>query len=118
MEKLEFIPSGWGDDFEAEGGWPEGWPSDIVEDGRLDYGDPFVKFKGYDTSYQADDQERVLFAHGYRFQCEVKLCYETDSLWCEDVISRFPARDREEAKRLLQVAADALYGEPPHKPLI
>ena len=112
--ELRFHDSGWFNDFEDDGDWPAGWPHDIeYPDGSFDYGEPYVKFKAYDLTNDwnnLEEYEWALCEQGYEFNCEVKLCYVTPALFCEDVIAHFPARDKEEAERLLQVAADALYG--------
>ena len=107
---LDFLKSGWGDDFESIQCWPEDWPKNIeFEDGSMDYVDPFVKLKAYDTKHQLDERERDFLARGFPFYCEVQLCYYTTGLYCEDILARFPARDEREAKQLLQCASDALY---------
>ena len=109
---LDFYDSDYGRDFEAVCYWPESWPHDIeYQDGSMDYMDGDVWFKAYDTSLKENDEDARLFEHGYLFNCIVRIRYYTTSLYCEDVLAKFPARDKEEAERLLQVAADALYGE-------
>ena len=110
--KLHFYPSGCGRDFEALGHWPEGWPCNIeYPDGSLDYIDPEVKFKAYETAQRELPWDRQLDGMGIEFRCEVRFLYDTTSLWCENVLIAFTAKDKHEAERLLQIAADALYGE-------
>ena len=104
MSKLYFEHSGYGCDFEAAEYWPKGWPHD-------NYMDSDVWFKAHDTSLKENDRDAELFEQGYLFNCEVRIRYYTSGLYCEDPLANFPARDQEEAERLLQVAADALYGE-------
>ncbi len=116
MNKLYFEHSGYGCDFEAAEYWPKGWPHDIeYPDGYMDYMDGDVWFKAYDTSLKENERDAELFEQGYLFNCEVRVRYYTSGfpvqalLYCEDPLASFPARDQEEAERLLQVAADALY---------
>lgn len=112
MSKLHFEDSDYGEDFECACDWPEDWPHDIeYPDGYIDYMDGDVWFKAYDTSLKENDEDATLFEQGYLFNCYVRIRYYTTGLYCEDGLAKFPARDKEEAERLLQVAADALYGE-------
>lgn len=105
--KLDFYDSNYGEDFEAMTDWPGGWPHES-EDGRA-FDD--VWFKAYDTSFKENDEDAELFEQGYLFNCIVRTRNYTPSLYCEDVLAKFPAKDKEEAERLLQIAADALYRE-------
>lgn len=110
--KLDFYSSDYGEDFEAMSDWPNDWPHDIEwPDGYMDYMFCDVWFKAYDTSFKANDEDAMLFEQGYLFNCIVRIRYYTTGLYCEDGLAKFHARNREEAERLLQVAADALYGE-------
>lgn len=110
--KLDFYESGYGEDFEAAADWPKGWPHDIeYPDGYMDYMDGDVWFKAYDTSLKENDEDVDLFRQGYLFNCNVRIRYYTTGLYCEDGLAKFPARDKEEAERLLEIAADALYGK-------
>ena len=110
--ELHFYESGCGRDFEALSHWPEGWPSDIeYPDGYLDYIDPEVKFKAYETAQKELDWDVELHESGFEFRCEVRFLYATTGLWCEDILIEFPAKDEEDAKRLLTLAAEAFYGE-------
>ena len=112
MFKLDFQSCDYGEDFEYVYNWPKGWPHDVeYEDGSVDYVDGDVWFKAYDTSLKENEEDAGLFEQGYLFNCTVRLRYYTTGLYCEDFLAKFPAKDREEAERLLQVAADALYGE-------
>ena len=104
---LDFYDSDYGKDFEACWDWPEGWP----HEDELEYLEDNIWFKAYDTSLCETKNDIALFEQGYLFDCIVRACYYTPNLYCEDVLARFPARTREEAERLLQLAADALYEE-------
>lgn len=112
MFKLDFQSSDYGEDFEYVYDWPRDWPCSIEHtDGSIDYDDGDVWFKAYDTSFKENDEDAELFELGYLFNCIVRIRYYTTGLYCEDVLAKFPAKDKEEAEHLLQVAADALYGE-------
>jgi len=112
MYELDFYNTEYGEDFEAITDWPKGWPHDLKSpDGYVDYSDGDVWFKAYDTSFKANHEDAELFERGYQFNCIVRIRYYTTSLYCKDVLAKFPAKDRAEAERLLQIAADALYGE-------
>lgn len=104
---LDFYDSDYGEDFEACCYWPKDWPHEH-EDGLV-FDD--VWFKAYDTSLKENDEDTALFEQGYLFNCIVRVRYYTPSLYCEDGLAKFPAHDKEEAERLLQLAADALYEE-------
>jgi len=107
---LYFYDTGYGKDFDAAWDWPKGWPHDIeYPDGSMDYMDGDVWFKAYDTSLKENDEDKELFEQGYLFNCQVRIRYYTTGMYCEDGLAKFPARDREEAERLLTVAAAALY---------
>ena len=109
---LDFYDSDYGQDFEACWDWPEGWPQNIeFPDGSMEYTDGDVWFKAYDTSLLEADEDIALFEQGYLFNCYVRLRYNPPSPYCDDVLAHFPAHDKEEAERLLQLAADALYGK-------
>ena len=107
---LDFQSCDYGEDFEYVYDWPESWPQNIEHpDGYMDYMDGDVWFKAYDTSLCANEEDKELFEQGYLLNCVVRLRYYTTGLYCEDGLAKFPARDKEEAERLLQAAADALY---------
>ena len=107
MNVLDFYSSDYGDDFEAMLDWPKDWPTDQTQRGEFED----VWFKAYDTSLKENDEDTELFERGYLFNCCVRIRYYESGRYCEDYIAKFPAKDKEEAERLLQVAADALYGE-------
>lgn len=105
--RLDFYDSDYGKDFEAMTDWPDGWPHEITDDGLLDD----VWFKAYDTSLKETNEDTTLYERGYLFNCIVRVRYYTAGLYCEDVLAKFPAKNKDDAERLLQIAADALHGE-------
>ena len=105
-----FTDCEYGEDFENVWWWPKGWPNDIkYPDGSVYLNDPQIWFKAYDTSLCETSEDSELFEQGYLFNCMVRTMYDRTVFYCEDVLAEFPARDREEAERLLTVAAAALY---------
>ena len=103
--ELDFYSSDYGEDFEAMTDLPNDWPhedDDMLND---------VWFKAYDTSLKEICEDAELFEQGYLFNCYVRVRYHANGVYCEDELAKFPARDREDAERLLKVAADALYGK-------
>lgn len=104
---LDFYDSNYGEDFEACWDWPKDWPHKC--DDANCYGD--VWFKAYDVSLcERSDDDRLL-ERGYLFDCYVFVRYSAPEWYWEDDLAHFPAHDKEEAERLLQLAADALYGK-------
>lgn len=109
---LDFYDSGYGNDFECVWEWPDSWPQNIeFADGSVDFYDPYIWFKAYDTSLCENEEDAGLYEQGYLFNCIIRTRYDSSSFYCEDVLAKFPAKDREEAKRLLTLAAKAIYEE-------
>ena len=107
--KLHFDDCCWLRDFEAWCDVPRGWV-----DGWDDPRNWQIWFKAYDCEKEFNDTEAEYRQRGYEFDCVVQLiCDPIDGsgMTAEWVLAEFPARNEEEAERLLQVAADALYGE-------
>ena len=108
--KLYFDDCYCGEDFEAYCDLPEDWyggddMSDLFNNG-------FIWFKAYDTAEVPYDMTEEFAKDGYAFECIVRFQYDPAcGPYHEEDLAIFGARDREEAERLLQVAADALYGE-------
>ena len=110
--KLYFDETCYGEDFETVCDWPEGWAHGCeYPDGSIDYSESDVWFKAYDTSLCENERDRELFEQGYGFNCVVRLRYVTSGLYCEDELASFPALDRRDAERLLQITADEIYGK-------
>jgi len=70
-----------------------------------------VWFRAYDTSVAAGWNGRDLALHnsGIEFDCEVSIQFAVGSSGEDIYLFGFTAQDRQEAERLLQTAADALY---------
>lgn len=107
--KLFFDECYWLGDFEAwcdvSSGWVDGWDDPINWQ---------VWFKAYDCEKQINDTETEYWEQRYEFDCVVRLIcdpFGSNGMTAEWVLAEFPAKNVEEAERLLQVAADALYGE-------
>ena len=105
--KLEIRKSGYMKDIESI----ECPPSDWVEN-TLDW---YILFKGYDLDAWCCSQEELrMHEDGNDFICVVELYNEPfDGSEIKEVIelAKFPAKDEAEARRLLQIAADAIYGK-------
>lgn len=97
--ELVFSECNYGEDFESVEYVPEGWP--VGEDA-------FIWFKAYDTSFCETERETELHDAGFEFDCLVWL--EHRCMGPRDYLMESTgARNKQEAERLLQVAADALY---------
>jgi len=94
------------DDFEAICDPPDDWLA-LDPDDRLEM---FVWFKAYDSSACWGPRDSDLKANGYEYDCLawVEFGYMGHR---EYLMENVKARTREEAERLLQLAADALYGK-------
>lgn len=67
----------------------------------------YVCFQAFDTSFDADYPiDRLLLENEFEFDCEVRVWFDDGN---DIYLHSFAAHDKQEAKRLLQVAADALY---------
>jgi len=110
--KLNFDACDVGRDFEACCDLPGIWAESSNDPCSL-YQRAFIWFKAYDLlvgPYTKDDAR--LRAEGYEFSCLVRIRSDWANIGAIDEdLGVFGARDMEEAERLLQVAADALYGE-------
>ena len=107
--RLHFDDCAWLRDFEAWRDVPRGWV-----DGWDDPANWQVWFKAYDCQQMTCETETDYWERGYGFRCLVNLVcdpIEGNGVYAEWVLGEFPARDVCEAERLLQVAADALYGK-------
>lgn len=106
--RLQFDEGGERGDFNAVVAPPRDWP--VTYD---DWGLPEIDvwFRAYTTKVDAgrgEGRDYELWADGYDYDCYVEA--STPTCFNEYEIAHFPARSREEAERLLQVAADAIYG--------
>lgn len=95
-------------DFEAYCDLPDDWAdedSPLREDG-------YIWFKAYSTGIEDDyDQTARFRAEGYAYECLIRYQYDPPhGPYREIDIATFGASSREEAERLLQTAADAIYG--------
>lgn len=85
---------------------PESWmPFEKVEELEL-----FIRFDSYELSEWAMGEDEIeMLDNGFNYVCLVGIEYgKTDDF---EVLAKFPAKTEQEAERLLQVAADALYGK-------
>ena len=106
--KLYFEDCDYGEDFESLCDLPEDWyDGDDMSDL---YNNSFIWFKAYDTSLCQSLRDESLYESGFGFDCCVwlEVEYMGDRKYLMDGV---PAKGRTEAERLLQAAADALYGE-------
>ena len=69
----------------------------------------FIWFRAYTTRHFMSNREETLWMRGYGYDCFVEV--EVDDDWCAYELAHFSARDAEEAERLLQACADAIYEE-------
>ena len=103
--ELVFNECAYGMDFESIESPPISWGI-----GGDEPGDPFIWFKAYDTSMCENYRECKLHESGYKFDCLawVEFGYMGRR---EYLMQGIPARNQEEAERLLQACADAIYEE-------
>lgn len=86
-------------------GWVDGWDDPINWQ---------VWFKAYDCANRTNGTETRYWDDGYEFDCIVELICDPiygNGITAQWKLAEFPARNEKEAERLLQVAADALYGK-------
>ena len=105
--KLWFDEGGMPGDFAVVMDPPKDWP--VTYD---DWDEPSIDiwFRAYATKYDAErgyGRDYELWSDGYDYDCYVEV--STPHCFNEYELAHFPARDREEAERLLTVAAAALY---------
>ena len=85
---------------------PESWmPFEKAEEIEL-----FIHFDSYELSEWAigEDEDEML-DNGFKYICLVGVEYgKTDDF---EILAKFPAKTNQEAERLLQIAADAIYEE-------
>ena len=103
--KLWFDEGGMTGDFNACCDPPEDW-MDLDPDDELGL---FVWFRAYTTKHLVSSHEELLWQQGYDYDCFVEV--ETEACFNEYELAHFPARDVEEAERMLQACADAIYGK-------
>ena len=94
-------------DFEAYCDLPDDWAdeeSPLRQDG-------FIWFKAYNTGIDDGyDQTTRFREEGYAYECLIRYQYDPPcGPYHEEDLAVFGAHTREEAERLLQVAADAIY---------
>ena len=70
-----------------------------------------VWFRAYDTSVAAayNNRDSMLHEHGIEFDCEVRIEFAEGCSGEDIYLAGFTAQNEQEAERLLQIAADALY---------
>lgn len=107
--KLYFDEGGMSGDFNAVCNPPKDWPATYDE-----FGEPSIDvwFRAYATRYGAAKgygRDYELWTAGYDYDCYVEV--STPTCFNEYELAHFAAKDETEAERLLQVAADALYGK-------
>lgn len=103
--RLWFRPGSSVLDFEAFCDLPKWWNATPIEHEEM-----FVRFKAYCTRESLNPREAMLHDKGFEFDCRIDLQREAfDGTFEEWELAVFPARNREEAMYLLELAADALY---------
>ena len=80
---------------------------DPPSDWKADPEDGYVGFNAYELGYWAFSYEKHLIDEGYEYICCIEFVTDDDVL----SVGEFPARDEDDAVRLLQLAADSLYEE-------
>jgi len=68
-----------------------------------------IWFRAYTTQHELTPSEATLRELGYGYECFVEV--STRRCFNDVELARFRAKDRAEAERLLQLAANAIYGE-------
>ena len=107
--ELWFDEGGMTGDFNTVCNPPKDWP--VTYD---DWGEPSVDiwFRAYATVHDAKrgyGHDYDLWSAGYDYDCYVEV--STPTSFNEYELAHFPARNQEEAERLLQACADAIYKE-------
>lgn len=105
--ELWFDQCGTGRDFAAVCGSPNNLKALDPDDER----GMEVWFRAYDTSVAAaySERDRMLHENGIEFDCEVRIEFAEGCSGEDIYIAGFTAQDKQEAERLLQIAADALF---------
>ena len=94
----------YGDDFEAICNPPEDWMA-LDPDDELEM---FIWFKAYDVGMFECDRDEQLASEDYCYDCLAWVEFGWMSKR-EYLLKNTPARTREEAERILQATADAIY---------
>jgi len=104
--KLWFDEGGLTGDFNAVCDPPDDWKAAYPswQDDELE-----IWFRAYTTEHRATQHEIELYSRGVGYECFVEV--STRSCWNEIELAHFCTVDAKEAERMLQIAADALYGE-------
>lgn len=86
---------------------PESW--------GLSNDDWYICFDAYNIEeWMINDEEKRAYENGYDYWCDIWLHFDPlDSGEMQDIalLAKFPALNLEDAERLLQIAANALYEE-------
>ena len=102
--ELRFYDTGYLRDFYTDLDAPKGWAPNDDE--------WYVDFRAYDCTHCESERERLIYEDGYEFECTVYLRFDplfSEGCFHEWELANFNAVSIEEAERLLQVAANALY---------
>jgi len=104
--KLWFDEGGMTGDFNAVCDPPKDWKEACPswEDDELE-----IWFRAYTTKHRTTQHEIELHSRGVVYECFIEV--STRSCFNDIELAHFVTKDREEAERLLQLAADAIYGE-------
>jgi len=100
--RLIFDECDFGDDFEAICDPPKDWTEAATGDE-----DFFIWFKAYDSGMLCCKRDRELNAEGYKYDCLAWV--EFGFAKREYLLEGCAAKTREDAERLLQAVADAIY---------
>ena len=99
-------------DFEDCCDLPRTWAEPSDDPDSL-YQRAYIWFKAYDLLAGPYTSAGKQFSDdGYEFECLVRMRQDTPTIGFVDIdLAHFPARNQEEAERLLQACADAIYEE-------
>ncbi len=86
--------------FDAVTPLPRNWKTKNYDE---DAENEFIVFTAYDKRYWAENNER---AKKCEYICDVDIHHDSGDI---ERIASFPAQDRADAERLLQLAANAIY---------
>jgi len=106
---LDFDEAGLRGDFCAVCNPPKDWPVTYDEWGEQTIEIWFWAYATEPNARKGYGKDYELWVAGYGYDCYVDVA--TPAFLDAYNLAHFSARDSEEAERLLQVAADALYGE-------
>ena len=109
---LDFYDSDYGRDFEVSCNIPYDWCPGAWDAPDSIYWKSSIWFKAYDVNAGTEYDETERFRNeGYEFECLIRLELNRDGHSELTELAKFGARNIDEAERLLQAAADAIFEE-------